>query len=120
MASHNDLGIKGEALAKRYLEDLGYQILATNWSDRKFELDLIAIDQNEIVFVEVKTRSTSFFGKPEEAVTPKKQRHLMNGADHYIQLHAIDLEARFDVIAIVLNANRKEIKQFKNAFSPSF
>jgi putative endonuclease len=120
MAEHNVLGIKGEALAKEYLEELGYEIVATNWRQRKFELDLIAINKNEIVFVEVKTRSTDFFGKLEEAVTDKKQQHLINGADYYIQLNEIDLECRFDVIAIVLNSNRKELKHIKNAFSPSF
>jgi putative endonuclease len=120
MARHNDIGLKGEQLAKRYLEDLGYKIMETNWRKRKFELDLIAVDQNEIVYVEVKTRSTSFFGRPEDAVTPKKQQHLMNGADYYIQLYEIDLACRFDVIGIVLNANFKEIKHFKNAFYPSF
>jgi putative endonuclease len=118
MASHNELGVKGEGIAKRYLEQIGYQIIATNWRERKFEIDLIAIDKLEIVFVEVKTRSTYFFGNPEEAVTQKKQQHLIEGADCYLQKNEIDLEARFDVLAIVLNSNQQKIKHIENAFYP--
>ena len=120
MADHNILGERGEQLAKEYLEKLGCRIIASNWRERKFEIDLIAIDDQEIVFVEVKTRSTSFFGNPEEAVTNKKQQHLINGADFYIQENEIDLECRFDVVAIVLNSNQQEIKHIKNAFQPQF
>ena len=120
MADHNVLGERGEKLTKEYLEGLGYQIIASNWRERKFEIDLIAIDKQEIVFVEVKTRSTSFFGNPEEAVTNKKQQHLINGADFYIQENEIDLECRFDVIAIILNTNQQEITHIKNAFQPNF
>ncbi len=120
MAEHNDLGQRGEVLAKEYLEQIGYQIITANWREQKFEIDLIAIDDQEIVFVEVKTRSTSFFGNPEEAVTLKKQEHLINGADFYIQENEIDLECRFDVVAIVLNSTQQEIKHIKTAFQPSF
>tara|TARA_B100000809_G_scaffold264452_1_gene320306 strand:+ start:6699 stop:7061 length:363 start_codon:yes stop_codon:yes gene_type:complete len=120
MAEHNLLGNRGEELAKAYLEKLGYQIVALNWRERKFEIDIIAIDKEELVFVEVKTRSTDFFGNPEEAVTPKKQQHLINGADCYVQQKEIDLECRFDVVAVILNENRQEVKHIKNAFSSSF
>lgn len=120
MAKHNILGDKGEELAKQFLEKLGYQIIGMNWRERKFEIDIIAIDGQEIVFIEVKTRSTAYFGNPEEAVTAKKQEHLINGADFYIQKNEIDLECRFDVIAIVLNSKHKDIKHIKNAFSASF
>lgn len=118
MAEHNILGERGEELAKSYLEKLGYKIIVANWRERKFEIDIIAIDNNEIVFVEVKSRSTSFFGNPEEAVTQKKQQHLINGADFYIKEKEVDLEGRFDVVSIVLNVNEQEIKHIKNAFYP--
>ncbi len=120
MAKHNVLGEQGEKFAQEYLEDLGYEIVCANWKERKFEIDLIAKDGSELVFVEVKTRSTAFFGNPEEAVTLIKQKHLINGADYYIQKNEIDFECRFDIIAIVLNTKQKDIKQIKNAFSPSF
>jgi len=120
MAEHNILGEKGEVLAREYLEKLGYQIIVTNWRERKFEIDLIAIDNEELVFVEVKTRRTDFFENPEDAVTPKKQQHLINGADCYVQENEIDLECRFDVIAVVHNEHRTEVKHIKSAFLPSF
>ena len=120
MAEHNQLGEKGEKLAEVYLKKLGYKIITTNWRERKFEIDIIAFDAEEIVFIEVKTRSTAFFGNPEEAVTLKKQQHLINGADFYIQQKEIDLECRFDVVAIVFNSNQEEIKHIKNAFQPQF
>ncbi|NCP45647.1 MAG: YraN family protein [Flavobacteriales bacterium CG18_big_fil_WC_8_21_14_2_50_32_9] len=118
MAEHNLLGKKGEEKAVEFLKKLGYEIVATNWLEQKFEIDIIAKDGNEFVFVEVKTRSTDFFGTPEEAVTPAKQNHLIEGADFYIQQHEIDLEARFDVIAIVLNKQNITINHFKAAFYP--
>ena len=118
MAEHNLLGKKGEEKAVEFLKKLGYEIVATNWLEQKFEIDIIAKDGNEFVFVEVKTRSTDFFGTPEEAVTPAKQNHLIEVADFYIQQHEIDLEARFDVIAIVLNKQNITINHFKAAFYP--
>lgn len=120
MAEHNILGERGEKLARDFLENLGYEILHLNWRERKFEIDLIAKDEEGIVFVEVKTRSTAYFGNPEEAVTPKKQQHLINGADFYVQENEIDLECRFDVVTVILNENQEEIKHFKNAFLPNF
>jgi len=120
MAEHNVLGDKGEEVAKCYLEGLGYKILDTNWRQQKFEIDIIAIEEKEIVFVEVKTRSTTYFGPPEEAVTSKKQQHLINGADFYIQENEIDLECRFDVVSVILNEGNENVEHFENAFSPNF
>lgn len=118
MAKHNILGKKGEELAVQFLKNLGYVIMATNWQQHKFEIDIIAQDNNEIVFVEVKTRSTDFFGKPEEAVTLSKQKHLIEGADYYINKNEVDLECRFDVLAIVLNETSLDINHIKDAFYP--
>ena len=119
MAEHNKLGKKGEQKAIAFLEDLGYTIVEVNWRKHKFEIDVIAKDKHELVFVEVKTRSTALFGLPEEAVTLKKQKHLIDGADYYLQENEIDLESRFDVISVIIN-EEKEIKHIKNAFLPQF
>lgn len=118
MANHNELGKRGEQLAVAFLLKLGYEIMKTNWQEMKFEIDVIAKEKDEVVFVEVKTRSTDVFGVPEEAVTLKKQKHLIEGADFYIQEKEIDLECRFDVISIILNSNQEEVKHIKNAFYP--
>ncbi len=116
MAKHYQLGKQGEEKAVEFLVDLGYEIIECNWRDQKYEIDIIAKDKNELVFVEVKTRSTAFFGNPEESIDDKKQQHLIDGADYYIQQNEIDLECRFDVIAIVQNDKDINIKHIKNAF----
>lgn len=116
MAEHNILGKKGEEKAVDFLQKLGYEIVATNWLEHKFEIDIIAKDKNELVFVEVKTRATDYFGLPEEAVTQAKQNHLIDGANYYIEKNEIDLEARFDVVSVILNANTIKITHFKSAF----
>lgn len=118
MANHNQLGVEGEEIALAFLKQKGYEVIETNWREQKFEIDIIAIDENEIVFIEVKTRSTNFFGAPEEAVTLKKQQHLIEGADFYINQNEVDLECRFDVIAIVLTNGTKDIKHIVGAFYP--
>lgn len=116
MAKHNILGKEGEELAVQFLQRLGYVIISTNWHEHKFEIDIIAKDKEEIVFIEVKTRSSNFFGSPEEAVTISKQKHLIEGADYYINKNEIDLECRFDVIAIIKNDTATEINHIKSAF----
>lgn len=116
MAQHNDLGKQGEEKALAFLEEQGYKIVAANWHEHKFEIDIIAIDNNEMVFVEVKTRATDFFGSPEEAVTMAKQQHLIEGANYYLEQNEIDLNARFDVIAIVMNTSQTKINHIKDAF----
>ncbi len=118
MAEHNQLGAKGEQIALSFLEKLNYKIIASNWKEKKYEIDIIAVDNNEIVFVEVKTRSSEEFGNPEEAVTLKKQQHLIEGADHYIQKNEIDLDCRFDVISIIQNKNDNKLNHIKSAFYP--
>ena len=74
MASHNDLGSKGEDLAKQHLEVAGYEILDENWRFGKAEVDLIAYLDKTIIFVEVKTRSGNAFGEPEDFVDAAKQK----------------------------------------------
>ena len=118
MAEHNILGEKGEQLAVDYLLEEGYEIIATNWRMHKYELDIVAQHNNELIIVEVKTRATAFFGNPEEAVTSAKQKHLVSGANCYIETNEIDLDCRFDVIAIILNATTQKINHFKDAFYP--
>lgn len=75
---HNKLlGIEGEDFAVTFLKKLGWQILERNWRNKKAELDIIAKDGEILVFVEVKTRSTNYFGPPEWAVTEKKSVCLL-------------------------------------------
>ncbi|NJB81292.1 YraN family protein [Wenyingzhuangia aestuarii] len=116
MAQHNDLGNLGEQLAKDYLLEKGYSILETNWRYLKAEIDIIAQKGNFLAIVEVKTRTSAFFGNPEEFITKAKIKLLITAADYYVQKHNLDLEVRFDVIAIVKNAKQTDIKHIPEAF----
>ena len=78
------LGLKGEQIARKYLLKKGYKIIATNFQCRFGELDLIAQDQNCLVFCEVKTRSAGMVAAPQESVTPAKQRKMIKTAEHWL------------------------------------
>ena len=119
MAAHNDLGKTGEALAKKELEASGYRILATNWRYRRAEVDIIAMDGSILVFIEVKTRSSTVFGQPEEFITPHKEALLTSAAHAYIDLLDHEDEIRFDFISIIYRSEQNyELEHFKDAFFP--
>lgn len=119
MAKHLETGKKGEDLAVNFLQNNGFEILETNWRFRKLEVDIIAKEKNILVFVEVKTRSTNFFGQPEEFVDPAKEKHLAKAAAEYMALINHDWAIRFDVVAVVLkNNNDWDLKHIKDAFFP--
>ncbi len=121
MASHNELGKKGETLAKEYLAEKGFRILDQNWRSGHVEIDLIAKEpKGPLVFIEVKTRKTDFFGYPEASVNKDKQRHLLNAANAYIESEALDEEIRFDILSILYSGQEcKEIYHIKDAITPS-
>lgn len=108
MAEHNDLGKKGEQLAVDFLLKKGYEILERNYRFQKAEVDIIAQIKNTLAIIEVKTRSTTDFGNPQDFVKPKQIQRLVKAVDEYINTNGLDVEVRFDIIAIV-----KENKQFK-------
>ena len=112
-----EFGATGEQIAARYLVDQGYVILEHNYYNRHKEVDIIALDQGELVFVEVKTRSTDYFMQPEEAVNHQKRQNLIRVANQYIRYHKRTEPARFDIIAIVKNDKETHIKHIKNAFN---
>lgn len=118
MESNVDFGKKGERAALDYLIDKGYIILDTNYKSGKNEVDIIARDKGEIVFIEVKTRSTDWFCDPEYAVKRDKQKAIIKVANSYILRHRINEEARFDIISIISNENTKEINHIERAFEP--
>ena len=120
MAAHNELGALGEQIALEYLLELGYKILETNWVCGHKEVDIIAKDGDTIVFVEVKTRKTPYLVEQEATVDVFKQRQLIFAANSYITRFQYDLDARFDIIAIVVdNNNEKRIEHIIDAFYPS-
>lgn len=116
MKSKQTLGKWGESTATSFLEAKGYQILEKNWRSVHGEIDIIAIKENEIVFVEVKTRTTDHYGFPEEAVQKKKRQHLINCAVQFIQERQLPNEWRIDIISIrKLFQKPVEIEWFQNA-----
>lgn len=119
MADHNTLGKKGEDLAHRYLVKNGYEIKQLNWRYRKNEIDIIAEKNNLLVVVEVKTRTSEYFENPKEAVTRKKQKFIIKAADAYILENEIDMETRFDIIAVTILNNITKIEHIEDAFQPS-
>ncbi len=119
MADHIILGQKGEALAVTFLAGKGYDILETNWRYKRAEVDIIAKDGNVLVFTEVKTRATDYFGAPEESITDKKKALLTDAASAYMELINHDWEIRFDYISVIYeDAGNFRLKQFKDAFFP--
>lgn len=114
----NRQGIEGEALAKNHLELAEYQILERNWRFRKYEVDIIAQKGNIIAFVEVKTRKSDRFGDPELFVNRQKQKFLIAAAHEYLSSHNLELEARFDIIAIIRDNNSHTVKHLEGAFYP--
>ena len=118
MAQHNKLGKKGEDAAAEFLADKNYVIKARNWRFGKLEIDIIAEHNNMIVFIEVKSRSSSHFEQPFEAVTKKKQKSIIKTAGAYIEKFVIELEARFDIISIVEENSKLEINHIEDAFYP--
>lgn len=118
MAEHNQLGAKGEVLATDLLRKKGYSIMAQNWRSGKNELDVVAKIGETLVFIEVKTRSTDFFGDPSEAVSSAQQKRIIKAANDYLEQHELELEARFDVISIVSNAKETIVEHMEDAFFP--
>jgi putative endonuclease len=118
MAKHNELGKEGEEIAKKFLINKGYDILESNWRYERKEIDLIARMGEIIAIVEVKTRSTDFYGNPEESVTRTKQNFLIKAADSYAQALDFEAEIRYDIISIVMKSGKPLIKHFEDAFIP--
>lgn len=107
MAEHNELGKLGEEMAVEYLQKNGYAILETNWRFQKAEIDILAQKEDILAVVEVKTRSSLEFGLPQDFVKPKKIQLLLKAVDVYVVERNLDVNVRFDIIAI-----HKEDKSF--------
>ena len=116
MAQHNELGKKGEQLAVDFLLNNGYDIVERNYRFDKAEVDIIAQKSDVLAIVEVKTRSTLDFGNPQDFVKPKQIKNLVKAVDEYVTENDLDLEVRFDIIAIVKQGKAFEIEHLENAF----
>jgi len=116
MAQHNELGKKGEQLAVDYLINLGYIIIERNYRFDKAEVDIIAQLKDVLAIVEVKTRSTTDFGNPQDFVKPKQIKRLIKAVDEYIKINNLNVEVRFDIISITKTGPSFNIEHLENAF----
>jgi len=116
MAEHNELGKLGEELAVEFLRKNGYTILETNWTFQKAEVDIIAQKENTLAIVEVKTRSSLEFGLPQDFVKPKKIQLLVKAINEYVVSNNLDIEVRFDIIAVHKEGKSFAIEHLIDAF----
>jgi putative endonuclease len=116
MPQKHSLGHWGEDWAVAFLKLKQFEILERNWRYRQKEIDIIAKKDNVIHIVEVKTRSSTFFGAPEEAVNDTKSQNLTDAGEAYLEEKNLDSELQFDIIAIVATPYRKELSFIEDAF----
>lgn len=119
MSESQSLGKKGEGLAAEYLINKGYKIRHRNWVSGKKEIDIVAENDEYVVFVEVKTRSWDMKLQPGDLVSHDKQRFLLYAADSYIRKYNINKESRFDVIIIISRDQSFEVDHREGAFYPT-
>jgi putative endonuclease len=108
MASHNQLGKEGEKLAAEFLLKKGYEILHQNWRYSFYEIDIIARRNKLLHIVEVKTLHASSAGFPEDSVTKKKFKRLLNAADEYLFQHPEYRHVQYDVLSITIRNAQPE------------
>lgn len=118
MAQHNLIGQLGEEVACRYLAQLDYHLLHRNWRCGHLEVDIVADDYGEIVFVEVKTRTSEHIADALDAVTLEKRKNLLQAAKAYMAYFCIDRPYRFDVVTVVGQQPPFQITHIPNAFTP--
>jgi len=105
MADHNTTGAAGETMALKYLTENGFIILHKNWRHSHWEVDIIACKEPVLHFIEVKTRRTKKFGHPEEAVSKKKIRNLINASEEFLYQYPQWQRIQFDILAITILKN---------------
>lgn len=109
-------GNAGEELAADFLVQKGFEIVERNYRYKRSEIDVIARKDNWLIFVEVKTRSSSYFGHPEEFVDSKKRSKILEGADHYLQETNWQGNVRYDIISINLTGGQSKVVHIEDAF----
>jgi len=115
---NKNLGIKGEKLAAELVESEGYKLIMANYICRLGEIDLIARDNDTLVFIEVRTRKSDKFGLPQETVNLKKQKKIRQVAQYYLKYNNLSgVKCRFDVVGIVWKEGQKpKAELIKDAF----
>jgi len=109
-------GNEGEQLAADFLMQRGFKIVERNYRHKRSEIDLIAQLDNWLIFVEVKTRSSSYFGHPEEFVDSRKRKKILEGAEHYLNEKDWQGNVRYDIVSINLSSGSPEVVHIEDAF----
>ncbi len=112
MAQHNDLGKKGEEAAVEYLQRNKYEVLEKNYRYKRAEIDIIAMKDNTLHCIEVKTRSRIDYGSPETFVSKAKIKLLIEAINHYVDSKDLDVEIQFDIISVY----KENIEHIAHAF----
>jgi len=117
MANQLEIGKRGELLAYKNLKRKGYEILETNWRYRKAEIDLITRKDGILIFIEVKCRSSTRYGQPEDFVSEDQEARIIDAAQRYMEEINYDWEIRFDIISILIDkGGNYTLKHIKDAF----
>ena len=114
MAKHLESGKLGEQQATLYLQQHGYTILAINWRHRHWEVDIIALNEGVLCFIEVKTRKNAWYGEASTFVDNKKQQNLIQAAEAYLEKNMHHGDIRFDIVSVYTEQNQIEL--IKDAF----
>jgi putative endonuclease len=107
MALHLKTGAEGEHLAAEWLTERGYEILHRNWRHRQYEIDIIAMKDTKLHFVEVKCRNSDRYGNPEESVTRRKFKNLQRAADEFLFLNPGHKWIQYDILSIIMHKNKE-------------
>jgi putative endonuclease len=119
MSLQQENGKWGEEMAVAFLQREGFEVLVRNWRYKRAEIDIVAREEGVLVFVEVKTRAGTFFGRPEEMVDKRKRKLLIDAAMAYMRSIGYEWEIRFDILAVTGEPGKAfEIRLFKDAFFP--
>lgn len=117
MYVNKETGKLGEDIAVHYLKQNGYVILDRNFECKQGEIDIIALDEKEIVFIEVKTRTSNKYGTPSEAVNKIKQKHMLQTIKYYLYIRNLSDEfIRIDVMEVYIKNNVYKVNHIKQAF----
>ena len=116
MGEHNDIGSKGEDLAVDFLERNGYEILRRNFKFRRYEIDIIAMRGDWLLFIEVKTRTNLDYGTPEEFVLSEQSKRIMQVAEEFIFTTNWQGHIRFDIISVTIG-DYTEVIHFEDAIN---
>ena len=120
MAEHNDIGKFGEQKVCEYLTEQGYKILANNWHIGSYEIDIIALKNGVLCFVEVKTRTSAYYGEPEVFVTKSKQKNIIAAAGRYVEIYHRSEEIRFDIASVLIQNKQVSVHYIQDAFHSSW